>query len=241
MQNCLLFVAADLPPIEPVKFRASYGTGFRAPSLFELYDSFSGNPNLHEETGRGADVGMDVAFPHGTFSLTLFDQRIEDEIRFDQTIFFTYFQSESTSTSRGVELELSYELLEGLTLTGDYTYTDAKIASNDTENGLARVRRPRHSGSVTANYSFFEGRANLNANFQYAAKQEDLFFPPPFFLPAHTPLDGEAVVNLAGSYEVTPGVTLMVKGVNVFDERYEESLGFATQRASIFAGVSAAF
>jgi len=61
------------------------------------------------------------------------------------------------------------------------------------------------------------------------------------FLPAHTPLDGEAVVNLAGSYEVAPGITLLVKGVNVFDERYEEALDFATQRASIYGGVSAAF
>ncbi|MBI1213198.1 MAG: TonB-dependent receptor [Alphaproteobacteria bacterium] len=227
--------------IEPVKFRASYGTGFRAPSLFELYDAFSGNPNLHEETGRGADAGVDFAFPHGTVSLTAFDQRIDDEIRFDQTSFFTYFQSPSTSTSRGVELEVTYELIDGLTLSGDYTYTDAKIASNDTENGLARVRRPRHSGSITANYAFLEGRANLNANFQFAAKQEDLIFPPPYFLPAHTPLDGQAVINLAGSYEFVPGITLLVKGVNVFDERYEEALGFKTQGASVYAGVSAAF
>ena len=227
--------------IEPVKFRASYGTGFRSPSLFELFDGFSGNPTLHEETGRGADVGMDVVFPRGSFSLTLFDQQIEDEIRFDQTIFFTYFQSQSTSTSRGIEVEVSYELFDGFTLGGDYTYTDAKIASNDTENGLARVRRPRHSGSVSANYVFFEGRANLNAILQFAAKQEDLIFPPPFFLPAHTPLDGEAVVNLTGSYEITPGITLIVKGVNVFDERYQEALGFSTRRASIFGGVSAAF
>ena len=136
---------------------------------------------------------------------------------------------------------MSYELIDGLTLTGDYTYTDAKIASNDTENGLARVRRPRHSGSVTADYAFLEGRANLNANLTFAAKQEDLFFPPPFFLPAHTPLDGEAVVNLTGSYEVTPGITLLVKGVNVFNERYEEALGYRTQGASVYAGVSAAF
>ena len=136
--------------IEPAKLRASYGTGFRSPSLFELFDSSSGDPNLKPETGKAFDVGVDLSFHRGTFSVTYFDQTIEDEIRFDQTAFFTYFQSNSTSTSRGVELELSYELLAGLTLTGDYTYTDAKIASNDTENGLQRVRRPRHSGSITA-------------------------------------------------------------------------------------------
>src|SRR5262249_50754035 len=152
-------------------------------------------------------------FPHGTFSATYFDQEIEDEIRFDQTFFFTYFQSQSTSTSRGVELELSYELIAGLTLTGDYTYTDAKIASNDTENGLQRVRRPRHSGSITANYAFFEGKATLNANLEFAAHQVDLIFPPPFFLPAHTPLDDHTVLNLAASYEVFPGISVNVKGV----------------------------
>ena len=150
-------------------------------------------------------------------------------------------ESSSTSTSKGVELKLSYELIDGLTLTGDYTYTDAKIASNDTENGLQRVRRPRHSGAVTANYAFFEGRANLNANLEFAAHQVDLIFPPPFFLPAHTPLDDHAELNLAGSYEVVPGVALTVKGVNVLDEHYEEALGFSTQRASLFAGVTAAF
>ncbi len=226
---------------QPVKLRASYGTGFRAPSLFELYDASSGNSNLKEETGRGFDAGADVSFPHGSFSATYFDQEIENEIRFDQTSFFTYFQSKSTSTSKGVELELSYELVGGLTLTGDYTYTDAKIASNDTENGLQRVRRPRHSGAITANYAFFEGRANLNANLEFAAHQVDLIFPLPFFLPAHTPLDDHAVLNLAGSYEIAPGISLTLKGVNVLDEHYEEALGFATQRASVFGGISAAF
>jgi vitamin B12 transporter len=235
------YLASLVDGWEPVKFRASYGTGFRAPSLFELFDASSGNPNLREETGQGVDVGVDVNFPGGTFGVTVFDQRIDDEIRFDQTTFFRYFQSQSTSTSRGVELELSYELWDGLTVSGDYTYTDAKIASNDAENGLARARRPRHSGSVTANYSFFAGRANLNANLEFAAKQEDVDFPPPFFLLSHTPLDGHAVVNLAGSYEVMPGIALTLKGVNVFDERYEEVLGYATQRASVFGGVSASF
>jgi len=227
--------------MEPVKVRASYGTGFRAPSLFELYDSFSGNPNLKEETGHGFDAGFDLTFARGTFAVTYFDQRIDDEIRFDQTAFFTYFQSASTSTSRGVELELTYEPVAGLTFTGDYTYTDAKIASNDAENGLARARRPRHSGSFTANYTFLAGRANLNANLEFAAKQEDVDFPAPFFLLSHTPLDGHAVVNLVASYEVVPGVSLTLKGVNVFNEHYEEVLGFSTQRASIFGGVSAAF
>ena len=106
---------------------------------------------------------------------------------------------------------------------------------------MSRVRRPRHSGSIAANYAFLEGKANLNADLEFAAHQVDLFFPPPFFLPAHTPLDDHATLNLAGSYEIFHGVSLVVKGVNVLDERYEEALGFSTQRASVYGGIRADF
>ena len=106
----------------------------------------------------------------------------------------------------------------------------------------AASERVYRQGITTAEWiPALKGRANLNANFTFAAKQEDLIFPPPFFLAAHTPLDGNGVVNLAASFEVVPGITLLMKGVNVFDEHYEEALGFKTQGASVYAGVSAAF
>jgi vitamin B12 transporter len=217
-----------------IKLRASYGTGFRAPSLFELYDGFSGDPTLKEETGYGWDTGIDVIFARGSLSLTYFDQHIEDEIRFDPT-FFVYFQSDSHSTSRGVEFSGEVLLTDGLTLAGSYTYTDARVASRDAENGLPRLRRPRHSGSATINYAFLDGRANVNAAFEFAAKHEDGFF---IF---RTPLDGHGVVNLTASFAIIDGIELAVKGVNLFDEQYVEASGYATQGASIYGGISAAF
>ena len=41
------------------KFRATYGTGFKAPSLFNLFDPAYGNAELKPEKSRGWDVGVE--------------------------------------------------------------------------------------------------------------------------------------------------------------------------------------
>ena len=41
------------------KIRASYGTGFKAPTLNDLFFQGFGNPNLQPEKSKSADVGID--------------------------------------------------------------------------------------------------------------------------------------------------------------------------------------
>jgi vitamin B12 transporter len=211
--------------------KASAGTGFRAPSLFELYDAFSGDPTLKEEAGFGWDLGLDVEFAKGvSASIAYFNQSIEDEIRFDPN-FFVYIQNPSTTKSWGVETTLSAVLVEGLRAEAAYTYNEATVGSLDAENGLPRARRPRHIGSLSLDYAFDEGRGGVTASLQTAAKHEDGFFT------FRTPLDGRAVVNLSGRYRVLDGVTITLRGQNIFDERYREAAGFNSARAGVFAGL----
>jgi vitamin B12 transporter len=211
--------------------KASAGTGFRAPSLFELYDGFSGDPTLKEETGFGWDAGFDVVYAPWDFTAAIayFDQRVEDEIRFDPNL-FVFIQNAATTRSRGVETSLSATLLQNLSGSVSYTFNHAEIGSNDAENGLPRQRRPRHVGSFSLDYAFDEGKGNLNATIQTAAKHEDGFFT------FRTPLDGRAVLNLAARYAVMEELTLTLRGQNVFDERYSDAVGFNAPRAGVYAG-----
>lgn len=213
--------------------KASLGTGFRAPSLYELYDTFSGDPTLKEETGFGWDVGVDIVWTplDLTAAIAYFDQKVDDEIRFDPNL-FVYTQNAATTRSRGVETSLSMRLVENLRASVAYTFNEAKIASNDAEDGLPRQRRPRHVGSFSLDYAFDQGRGGINATLQTAAKQEDGFFV------FRTPLDGRAVLNLSARYTVLEGLTLTLKGQNIFDERYREAVGFNTPRAGVYAGVA---
>lgn len=216
--------------------KASAGSGFRAPSLFELYDGFSGDPTLKEETGFGWDAGFDVVYAplDLTAAVAYFDQRVEDEIRFDPAA-FVFIQNAATTRSRGVETSVSARLFASLRGSVAYTFNEAKIGSNDAEDGMPRQRRPRHTGSVSLDYAFDDGKGGLNATLQTAAKHEDGFF---IF---RTPLDSRAVLNLSVRYAVLEGLTLTLRGQNVFDERYQEAVGFNSPRAGVFAGAEWAF
>ena len=99
----------DLGQGAELKYRASLGTGFRAPSMYELaYNSgaFAQPPAagfaLAEEESKGYDVGVEYSTSSARFELTYFDQGIEDEIFFDLTAFSGYPQSPGTSISKRI-------------------------------------------------------------------------------------------------------------------------------------------
>ena len=94
--------------------------------------------------------------------------------------------------------------------------------SPDPENGLPRVRRPRHMGNAALTFLFDRERADLTFDVRTAEDAQD------GFLNFRVPLDDYAVLDLSTRYRVTPHVELFVKGVNLTDEQYEEIDGFAT-------------
>jgi vitamin B12 transporter len=48
-------------PGRVIRFKASFCTGFRSPSLYELYSVY-GNPDLAPEKSRGWDLGVEQGF-----------------------------------------------------------------------------------------------------------------------------------------------------------------------------------
>src|SRR5690606_36590224 len=121
----------DLAGGHSLKYRASVGTGFRAPSLYEVgYNARATLPPaagflLREEKSRGYDVGVEYDSPAGLhFEMTYFDQQIEDEIFFDLVGFSGYLQSPGKSASTGVELALLVPVGEQWQLTGNWTRND---------------------------------------------------------------------------------------------------------------------
>ncbi len=223
---------------EETKFRASAGTGFRAPSAFErARNETFGLPVLSEETAIGFDVGVDHPFAGGRaeISVTYFDQRIEDEIRFDNVGFSGYFQAAGTTESKGVEVGLRADLGYGFSLSSSYTYTDATVNSPDPEDGLPRVRRPQHITSTDLNYEGMEGRLRLNLNLRSAAEAED------GFREFRVPLDDYATVNGSASFQVHPGFEIIARANNLTNEQYQEVSGFASADLSGFIGVRVRF
>jgi vitamin B12 transporter len=122
------------------KIRASGGTGFRAPSVGELFYPFSGNPELSPERSTSGDAGVDYELPDGRASASLFWNEYRDLIVYDFAAGLNF--NVGRARSRGFELSWRQSLASDVLVDAGYTYLDTE----DRDTGLDLLRRPRHSG-----------------------------------------------------------------------------------------------
>jgi vitamin B12 transporter len=124
------------------KLRGSAGTGFRAPSVGELYYPFSGNPQLQPERSVSYDIGAEWQRKGARAEISLFWNDYRDLIVYDFTRNSNF--NVGRARTRGVEVSGRADLGAAASLEASYTYLDAK----DLGTGLDLVRRPRHQGSI---------------------------------------------------------------------------------------------
>jgi vitamin B12 transporter len=204
------------------RLKGGYGTGFKVPSLVDLYDRFAGNPDLAPETSRNWDVGIEQDFWGQRIRLgaTYFHND------FDNLIQYTGVRVENIAraTAEGVENFVQVSPLDDLTLRGTYTYTHAL---NDLM-GQRLIRRPAHKGSFEASYRFLDN-ADLNLTLLMVGDKDDV---------GGTRVPGYAVANLAGGYRINEYVRLFARVDNLFDKRYQELYGFGTSRVAGYGGIA---
>ena len=131
--------------------RAASGTGFRAPSLYEIaynngpfaYPPASGTPLL-EEQSDGWEVALIGGISALAFEVIWFDQSIENEIIFDLAAYSGYLQSFGESESDGLEIVASLPLSDNWSIDGNVNAWDAVQ-----QNGADRPYRPEETGRVS--------------------------------------------------------------------------------------------
>ena len=130
------------------KFRAAYGQAFRAPQIGELYLPFFGNPDLHAERSRSAEIGYDHFFgSEANISITAFHNNFRDLIVYDLAA--NHFANIGEARSKGIEISAA-DRRGSFTTALSYTYLDA----TEEPSGLQLVRRPKHSGSIAFGYDY---------------------------------------------------------------------------------------
>ena len=236
-----------------LRLRANVGTGQKAPTFIERFGyypgQFIGNPDLKPERSKSFDVGLDLAMLGGTLDLQLglFKQDLTDEINgfvFDpDTFLFTAENIDGDSTRKGLEMSAAYLVSRQFELSAAYTYTDSsESTSESTSDGdVSELRRPRHSGSVSANYRFMSERAQLTLVADYGGERTDVFYPP-YPEPAETvTLDSYWLLDLTASYRFGAVTNAYVRASNLLDEEYEQVYGFRTAGRAAFLGVRVDF
>jgi len=106
-----------------VKLLTSYSTAFIAPSLYQLYDGYSGNIDLNPETNQTFEVGFDATFKENIqFDVVYFNRKEVDAIIYNNT---TYSYGNSSSDASGLELNFRVAATSFLSINSSYTYIDS--------------------------------------------------------------------------------------------------------------------
>ncbi|PYF01408.1 vitamin B12 transporter [Rhodopseudomonas faecalis] len=231
---------AILVPGTETKLKASYGTGFKAPSLDQLYGSYDmfgwitvGNPNLKPEESKGWDAGFEqpLAGDRFRFGATYFHNDITNLIQFTSFGPYSSYLNVNQATTEGVEAFAAWTIAPQFSLRGDYTYTEA----NDAQTGEQLRRRPKHKGSVTAMWTPTEqwqvSGTVLSVSEWY--DNDRITF-------AKVWTSGYTVVNLATEYKATANTTIFGRVDNLFNKHYENPNGYLRTGIGVFGGIRVA-
>ncbi|MHB8528843.1 MAG: TonB-dependent receptor plug domain-containing protein [Caulobacteraceae bacterium] len=225
-------------PATGTELKASYGTGFKAPSLTQLFVSFPefdffANPRLRPEQSEGYDIGFEQPAAGGAlrFGATWFHESIRNLIDSDAT--GTSLANIGRATTYGAESFVSLALDRRLTLRADYTYT---VARDDVAHQQL-LRRPKDKADLTAGWRP-NPRLRLSASLLYVGAWID--GNRDFSIP-RLEASPYATVDLAASYALTNGVTLFGRIDNLLDRRYQNPVGFLQPGFGAVVGVRVAF
>jgi vitamin B12 transporter len=215
-------------------FRASYGEGFKAPSLYQLYDSFSGNAALRPERSKSYDLGIDQSLADGraVMSLTAFLRNTTDQINYDNTT-FTYGNIDRTR-AKGIEATLALRPVDALNITASYSYIDARDRSGRPGfDGKRLPRRAEQAISLSADYDWSFGLSTgatltlVGDSFDDAANL--------------VPLDGYTLAAIRASFPVGKHVEIYGRIDNLFDADYATASGYGVYGRAAYGGVRLRF
>jgi vitamin B12 transporter len=206
------------------RLHSSIGTGFRAPSLNELYGPFGANPALQPETSLSFDLGVEQRLLDDSLiaDVTFFHLDIDNLIAFTTG----YANVPGRSRQQGVEASVLYEVNPSLTLGGAYTYTSTRDA-----NGSRNVRVPRHEIGLSAAYRPAE-KWTISADAKIAVDTVDS---------GAFELDDYVLVNAKVAYQATESTEFYVRAENLLDQDYQTVRGYNTPGLAAFAGFKSRF
>jgi vitamin B12 transporter len=215
-------------PFESTLLRASYGEGFKAPTLYQLFAPFYGTDTLQPETAESWEVGVEQSALGGAAKLgvTWFHRDTRNQIDFD-LVSFTYANI-ARARAEGVEVELAIKPVEAFTVTANYTYTDTENRSAGYE-GNQLARRPQDTASLSADYRLPFG-LSLGGTVTIVG---DSFNDQGNF----TRIDGFALGSIRAEMPIGDRFAVYGRVENVTDEKYETVSGYGTYGRAAFAGV----
>ena len=208
--------------------RLVLSSGFRAPSLYELFDTYYGNSTFTPETSLNAEIGVEKKLNEAsTVSATIFNNNVDNLIEFNNDT-FVYEQNNGSTETSGLEFSSNIRLNNTINLNANYTYTTSETGN------VKAVRVPKHDLVLQVESQLSEKFSSLAA-LRVARDIEDTVWPSNVEMPDYEVLD------LSFTYNINGKSSAYLQVQNVADEKYETIKGYNTGGRQFFAGIRASF
>ncbi|NOZ68760.1 MAG: TonB-dependent receptor [Deferribacteres bacterium] len=199
----------------------NYGTSFKAPTFFNLYDPRYGNRELNPEKGKTYEFGVRQSFLEKRLNLecSYWQTELDDVIAFvyginpDPAVVGMY-DNRDKATSQGIETSLSFKLTDSLTFSGNYTYTDSKSEKDGETFRTVQIARNKFNLDLT----YDTGKLHLNIHGYYSG--------PRLRWKGDKEMDSYFRTDVAARADVTENWTIYGRVENLFNENIQEGLGY---------------
>lgn len=201
-------VAWGIDAARGLRFTASAGTAFKAPTFNELYYPYYGNSRLRPESSRSIELGVAQHQANWHWKLNAYQTTIDDLITYDSTIFAA--NNLDRARIRGAELTAG-ATLAGWDVSAQTSFVDPRNRSSSNFDNLL-PRRARQSARIDLDRAF--GRWRLGASgIAEGGRYDDV--------PNTLHVGGYATLDLRAEYRLRPAWTLQAALRNAFDREYE--------------------
>lgn len=216
------------------RLKATLGTGFKSPSLYQLYAPGTawgpiGNDGLRPERSTGWDAGVEQSFAggRGLAGLTWFRSGFRDLVDFDYSLGYVNI---GRARTEGWEAFARLQPSDAVDIRLSYT----RMSARDLDADTALLRRPKDKAAVEAWWRPLR-KWELRLSAAYVGSRADRDYSA-WAAPTVT-LHDYFLADAGLAFQAGPRTRLFLRLDNLFDERYETVYGYGTPRLSAYGGV----
>lgn len=213
----------------------SIASGFKAPSLYQLYVAYYGNPGLQPEKSTNYEFGFQQEYKMFNHRIVFFYRDIKNGIDFNNVTsqYFNY----TAQIVRGIEYEVSVQPIKQLNVTANYAYISGDDQTQNREDDhdttyTYLLKRPKHTIHVNAGYQCDKG-FYISIGGKYASNAFDL---GGYKVP-DAELKSYFLLNAYAEYKLKKYFTFFADAKNITNTKFMEVYGYTTQGNSFIAGV----
>jgi vitamin B12 transporter len=161
---------------EHYRIFGSIETGFKAPSIYQVYDQSVGNRSLKPEQSINYEIGVTEQNTKIRNRLVYFYREINDGVDFNY-ISFKYFNFVKQIV-RGLEYEVTYQPTAKWNISANYTFissqenTQSRVNFKDTSYSYL-LRRPKHNINLNVGYEI-TNKLLASISAKYVSSRKDV-------------------------------------------------------------------